>query len=168
MAKKDSNQLTAREYDLVQYILKNPKTSEHQACIAVGYAAGSTQKVLTRPRVRAAIDHVLTTRLEKVGEESVKAAVVTKAVIEKEALKIAKDGGTTPQVNALRLLAEMNGLIVQKTADVTEELKNKSPEELEYFSINGYWPNNVEPGKSRSAESESSSQSPTQPNTKPN
>ena len=57
-------------------------------------------------------------------------------------------GGFTSQVQALKLGAEIQGHIIERSADLTKEFDGKSEQDMEFFSKNGYWPN-VDAGQSR-------------------
>ena len=62
------------------------------------------------------------------------------------------------QVAALRLIAEIEQFIVRQTRDITKEAEGKTEAEMEFFCVNGYWPDNdVEQEQSGSGGSESPS-----------
>lgn len=53
------------------------------------------------------------------------------------------------KLKALEMLGEWLGMKVNRTADLTDDFKGKSPKELEYFAEHGYWPDETNPDKSR-------------------
>lgn len=151
--KKDPDKLSAQEHLLVEYIVAHPESSEMQAAIACGWSEGGSHKALNRPRVRKAIEAALAKKTAAVQTHSIKKAIVTRSIIEERALELAllspadtKDT-ITGQVNALRLLSELGGHIVQQTKDLTEEFKGKSEADMEFFATHGYWPGTVDAGK---------------------
>lgn len=44
------------------------------------------------------------------------------------------------QVSALQLVGKMQGWLIERFQDVTQEAKGKTTEELEFFCSHGYWP----------------------------
>ena len=55
------------------------------------------------------------------------------------------------QVRAADALADILGMKVQRTADLTKQFEGRSEDELEFFAQHGYWPvDATRPGTSRS------------------
>ena len=73
-------------------------------------------------------------------------------------------GNIMGQVNALRLIAEIEGFIGRHPRDITKECRGRSEAEMEFFCITGYWPEEVEQEQSGSIGSESPSKDPNKPN----
>lgn len=59
------------------------------------------------------------------------------------------NGNITGQVKAGAELGELMGYKVQLRADLTKEFEGRSEKDLDYFSKNGYFPNDVDAGQSR-------------------
>lgn len=148
---------------------KNPRQSAYQ--------------LLQREPVRKAIEakqrQVVTTAGKEVGKRLAKTDIVERWIGEVDRLKRVADtieskGNFTPQSlavfcksldsnsNALDKLAELIGAKIHFSADLTREFEGKSEEELEYFSVHGYWPNGMESRQGRAPGGASPSEIPAQ------
>lgn len=61
----------------------------------------------------------------------------------------------TGQVNALKVIAELEGYVIRRHEDLTKELADRASEEKEFFATHGYWPNEMDPDQSRAPGSQS-------------
>lgn len=135
----------------------NPETGEYntdtQCAKLANYSnwrAGGAI-LMMKPHIRKAVED----RMKRILDKTEKAAIehanarnfdVMERAIELANLDPSKTKNTiSGQVRACQLIAEMQGLIVNRNADVTEELwqkesRGKSLKEKEYFAIHGKWP----------------------------
>lgn len=53
-------------------------------------------------------------------------------------------GNITGQTRAANALAEIKGMKLLRKADLEAEFRDRTPEEMTFFAINGYWPNDAD------------------------
>lgn len=104
----------------------------------------SARKLMAMASVRAAIEEKQQAAIGAMGRKL--GAALSRTDLIQRLLRLAdlppektKDsiGG---QVNALRVIADIQGWIGSKQEDLTKQLEGKTDEEKEFFCIHGYWP----------------------------
>lgn len=140
--------------------VQNWKGNQTDAARSAGYKNPeySGWKVYNRPIVKKAIqekESAMVRESAKLLVREIRKADITGRLIKLADTSIDETGGSIAgQVNALKVLAEMEGWIIRKTEDVTKLARGRSTAELEHFAVNGYWPedNNVQSDQSSAAE----------------
>lgn len=171
MAKK--RKLTPLEWRFTQEY--NGHGDGYAAALRAGAAKSNAKqwasRILKRPDVKAAIDKKLERAAEVVAVSL--GTQIARADVTSRALKLADmppektNGNINGQVNALRLIAEIERFIVRQTEDLTKQLQGKTEAEKEFFALNGYWPEkepNVDTAKSSAPGSESPGADGSKPN----
>jgi len=145
--------------------------NDTEAARAAGYKnpGRSAAKLMAIPAVRKAIEVKQKATIEasgaKIGRRLTKLDVVDRLVALADLPPERTKSSIMGQVNTLKVIAEIEQLIGRQTRDVTKEAEGKTEAEMEFFCINGVWPDNsVEQEQSGSSGSESPSKDPSKPN----
>ena len=78
---------------------------------------------------------------QKAADADARKPVVTRREIEEGLLSEARQADTaSARVRAWMGLAQIKGMTIQRTLDLEREFEGKTEEELDYFSIHGYFP----------------------------
>lgn len=169
MKKRRDVVLSERENAFV----KAHKGDATKAAVAAGYKNPSVagHRLMKRPRVKEALEERNTAAFREMGRiigKTIAKADVTARLLKLADLAPAKtNNNITGQVNALRLIADMESYIIRQHQNVTELLKGKTEEETEFFCQHGYFPDSNEPlrkAESSTQRSESRSAGGVKPN----
>lgn len=143
MAKK-AKELTAMMSAFVLHY--NGRDDGARAATAAGYKNGKQRasELLKNPQVRAAIDKKLAKAADvvavKLGNQIARADVTSRLLKLADLDPEETNGNITGQVNALKVIAEIERFIVRQTEDLTKQLTGKTEAEKEFFAKEGYWP----------------------------
>lgn len=129
---------------------KNPKQAGH--------------KLMTTARVKKAVEAkqkaVVQESGTQLGKTLSKTDVLSRALTLADMNAIFTKGNIMGQVNALRLIADIQGLIIKKNLELPSEFYNRTETEQEFFAQHGYWPDNLDAGQSGPAGAQTPSQNP--------
>ena len=140
------------------------------AARAVGYKNPdrSAPRLMAIPAVRKAIEEKQKAIIEasgaKIGRRFAKVDVVDRLVELAELPPERTKNTITGQVNALKVIAEIEGYVINRYEDLTKEFAGRTDTEKEFFVLNGYWPNDVDQRQPGTAGPESPSKDPLKPN----
>ena len=143
--------------------------NDTEAARAAGYKNPdrSARKLMAIPAVRKAIEAKQKAMVQasgaKIGRRLTKVDVVDRLVELADLPPERTKNNITGQVNALKVIAEIEGYFVNRYEDLTKEFAGRTDAEKEFFASHGYWPNEVEPRQPGSAGSESPSKDPGNP-----
>jgi len=144
--------------------------NDTEAARAAGYKNPdrSAPRLMAIPVVRKAIEEKQKAIIEasgaKIGRRFAKVDVVDRLVELAELPPERTKNTITGQVNALKVIAEIEGYVINRYEDLTKEFAGRTDAEKEYFAIHGYWPNEVDPSQPGPAGSENPSTDPGKPN----
>ena len=105
-----------------------------------------SQRLLKKPAVQAEIEKRREQKQAALDNQEAKALVIDRKYVVVELVKLAKlpplatNLNIAGQVKALGEIADILGLKVTKTADVTDIFRGKTTEELEYYAAHGEFP----------------------------
>ena len=141
-AENRKRSLSYRELKFVEVF----KGNATEAAIAAGYKPSSARiigcRLLRKPEIRELLDRKMAQVAKQAGVERVD---IVQRLWELASLSHAETGGgITGQVRAADTLAEIMGMKVQRTADLTKQFDGRSEEELEFYANNGRWPESMD------------------------
>jgi hypothetical protein len=116
------------------------------AARAAGYKNANTIacRLMRKPLVIAAMaEHAEIQRkaAERAADDDARKPIITKRRIEEILANIAENGENDHvKVRAAMGLAEIKGMKVQRNLDLGREFEGKTEEELDFFGIHGYFP----------------------------
>lgn len=126
-------------------------------------------RLMKMPEIAGAIEkkrqQMFQVSAQKIATKASKIDVVDRALKLADMKPQDTNNNISGQVQALRLVAEMQGHIINKSMNLTAQFEGRSQEELEYFAVHGYWPHSsVDPGKPGAAGNQGAGTDPRKPN----
>ncbi len=118
------------------------KGNATEAAIAAGYKSSSARiigsRLLAKAGIREEIDRQMSVAAKKVSVERI--GIINRLWQLASLSPEVTSGSITGQVRASDALAEILGMKVQRTADLTKQFEGRSEDELDFYANNGYWP----------------------------
>lgn len=139
----------ARSFCEAMALLDNASAAAREARINERYAT----RLKKKPEIQAEIAKRRERKQAAVDQQEAKKIVIDRDSVVIKLWKLAQlpplatNLNISGQVKALSEIAEILGLKVTKTFDVTEKFRGKTTEELEHYAVHGFFPGENPPEK---------------------
>jgi len=127
--------------------------NDTEAARAAGYKnpERSAPKLMAMPSIRRAIAKkqkaIIAASGVRIGQRLTRVDVLKRLI---ELANLPPDCtryNISGQVSALKVIADIEGFVVNRYEDLTKEFADRTAAEKEYFATHGYWPNEMEPSQ---------------------
>lgn len=156
MPKKSAVRLNAKQEQFAEAWVRLGNADA--AAREVGYSNRTVPDLTRHPGILAQREKCITEKKyveAKATEQAIKKTAIDKAFLINRLAQLASlspeetKGNITGQVNACGELAEIIGAKVKLSADLTKQFEGRTESEIEFFTLNGYFPNDVDSRQSR-------------------